>query len=339
MPAKIALPPPILVTFSITQQCNLKCKHCYSRSSAYPGLNELSTEEALQIISQVKKAGTKLIIFDGGEPTLRSDLLRLIKHAKDIGLIPVLGTNGTTLTRKLVKDLKNAGLKMCAVSLDGANAKTHDSFRCVNGCFDDAIRGIGYLRDEGIPFQVNPCIHKKNYHELSDLLNIARNMGAVGIEAFEFVKTGRGSYEYELDAQIRQQVVDEMLRLTSIDMPVRMIGVPQFDILLKKGGKSDNYHRSGSCCGAGNTIACIFNDGTVFPCMLLSKSAGNVREQSFEEIWNTSDVLNELRDRKNLKGTCGNCLMKDECGGARCRAFANDDILAGDSQCWIVQPE
>ncbi|MBW6518443.1 MAG: radical SAM protein [ANME-2 cluster archaeon] len=335
MPIKKSISNPILVTFSITQQCNLKCKHCYSKSSATPGLNELSTKEALQVIDQVKEAGTKLIIFDGGEPTLRSDLLRLIEHANNIGLIPLLGTNGTTLTRKMAKDMKNAGIRMCAVSLDGANAKTHDSFRCVNGCFDDAIRGIGYLKDEGIPFQVNPCIHRTNYRELSGLLDVARNLGARGMEAFEFVMTGRGSSGYELDTPIRKHVVDEMLGMTSSDMPVRMIGAPQFDVLLRRNG---NYHRSSSCCGAGKTIACIFNDGTVFPCMLLPKSAGNVREQDFNDIWNNSEVFNELRDRSNLTGTCGNCLMRDECGGARCRAYAEGDIFRGDTECWIYQP-
>lgn len=335
MSKKPTTPPPTVITFSITQQCNLKCKHCYSRASKYPGPNELTTKDALRVIDEVKEVGAKLIIFDGGEPTLRPDLIKLISHAKNVGLIPVLGTNGTTMTQKMARDLKNAGIYICAVSLDGANAQTHDNFRGVPGSFNEAIRGINYLNNEGIIFQINPCIHSKNYHELPKLVDLAKDLGANNLEAFEFVRTGRGSFDYELDILSRQEMINEMLELHN-DIKIRMIAAPQYDILYQK---NINHNHKGSCCGAGKTIACIFNDGSVYPCMLLQESVGNIKEQSFTKIWERSEVLMKLRDRNNLKGTCGNCINREKCGGARCRAYANGDIFNGDPECWIYEPQ
>ena len=322
---------PTIVTFSITRQCNLKCKHCYSSASSSPAPDELSTNEAIRVLDEVKEAGTRLIIFDGGEPTLRSDLLQLISHAAKIGLIPILGTNGTTMTIEMAEGLKKAGLKMCAVSLDGATAKTHDDFRNVAGSFEDAIRGIECLKEAGIPFQVNPCVHSSNYHEIPDLLLFAQELGAVGVEIFEFIKTGRGSSEYTLGTDVKLQTIEQILEFSRhTNMTTRMIGIPQFDILYRQ--KNDSSYRQG-CCGAGTSIACIFNDGTVYPCMLMQMPVGNVRENSFVDIWNDSIIFNKLRNRENLKGKCGSCFRRDECGGARCKAYANGDYLAEDPDC------
>ncbi|MDO9518263.1 MAG: radical SAM protein [Methanosarcinaceae archaeon] len=322
---------PTIVTFSITRQCNLNCKHCYSRASSFPSPDELSTNEAVRVLDEIKAAGTMMIIFDGGEPTLRSDLLQLISHAAEIGLIPILGTNGTTMTLEMAVELKKAGLKICAVSLDGATAKTHDDFRNVPGSFEDALRGIEYLKEAGIPFQVNPCVHSLNYHEIPDLLSFAQELGAVGVEIFEFIATGRGRSDSTLGVDKKLQVVEQILEYSkTTNMTTRMIGIPQFDILYRQ--NNDSSYRQG-CCGAGRSIACIFNDGTVYPCMLMQMPVGNVRENSFVDIWNDSIILNKLRNRENLKGKCGRCFRRDECGGARCKAYINGDFLSEDPDC------
>ncbi len=325
---------PTIVTFSITRQCNLKCKHCYSSASPLPAPDELSTSEAVRVLDEIKAAGTRLIIFDGGEPTLRPDLLQLVSHAAKVGLIPILGTNGTTMTIEMAEELKKAGLKMCAVSLDGATAKTHDDFRNVPGSFEDALRGIKCIKEAGIPFQVNPCVHNSNYHEIPDLLSFAQELGAVGVEIFDFIATGRGKSEYTLGVDKKLQVIEQILEFSkTTNMTTRMIGIPQFDILYQQ--KNDSSYRQG-CCGAGTSVACIFNDGTVYPCMLMQISAGNVREKSFVDIWENSIVMNELRDRGNLTGKCGSCLRRDDCGGARCKAYANGNFLAEDPDCQFL---
>ncbi|MBN2358345.1 MAG: radical SAM protein, partial [Deltaproteobacteria bacterium] len=85
---------PVLVSFAVTRRCNLRCPHCYSESVEEPHPRELNTDEACAVIHDVAAAGTRMIIFDGGEPTLREDLPILVEHAAREGLAPLLGTNG-----------------------------------------------------------------------------------------------------------------------------------------------------------------------------------------------------------------------------------------------------
>jgi len=124
---------PILVSFAVTRECNLTCKHCYSLSVDSPHPKELNTVEAKRLISQIAESGARLIIFDGGEPLMRHDIFELVHHARDVGLTPVMGSNGTLISREIAMKLAEAGLEAIAISLDGVDAKTHDAFRDVQG--------------------------------------------------------------------------------------------------------------------------------------------------------------------------------------------------------------
>lgn len=166
--------PPALVSYAITRLCNLRCPHCYSDSIETPHPNELSTEEAKRLINEIAETGARLIIFDGGEPTMRADLIELIRHARDVGLRPLLGTNATIITEKFAKKLKEAGLKQVAISLDGANPKTHNDFRGVNGTWQDTIDGIRNCAKVGLPFQIAPCLHKKNWIKLPQIIELSK---------------------------------------------------------------------------------------------------------------------------------------------------------------------
>ncbi|MCJ7569691.1 MAG: radical SAM protein, partial [Anaerolineales bacterium] len=83
--------PPVIVSFAVTRQCNLRCIHCYSRSVDTPHPDELTTAEAKRVIGEIADAGARLIIFDGGEPLMREDIYELIAHAKEVGLRPLMG--------------------------------------------------------------------------------------------------------------------------------------------------------------------------------------------------------------------------------------------------------
>lgn len=326
---------PHIVTYTLTRQCNLSCKHCYTKATSSPDDLELDTNEARNVISQVAAAGTKIIIFDGGEPTLREDLPELIAHARDEGLHPVIGTNATTMTPSLAETLKETGLASCAVSLDGSNAAIHDDFRGVPGSFDMAIEGMRILSECGIPFQIDPCISSANCHDIESIIEFAKKLGARAIETFEFVPTGKGDITYSLTVEQKKYVTSSILKHSDMDgIPFRMVATPQFDVLkdITKNTKTKHH----SCCSAGRNMACIFYDGTVYPCILLQKPAGNVREESFSNIWKNSPVFKTLRDRNNLLGKCGTCYFNDVCGGARCKAFSKSgNMMAEDPDCWL----
>jgi len=333
--------PPVILSFAITRQCNLKCKHCYSESVEEPHPDELNTEEAKRVIKEMADAGARLLIFDGGEPLMRADLYELIETAGKSGLRPLLGTNATLIDDNTAKRLKDAGLKAVAVSIDGVNAESHDEFRGIPGTFADTLEGINALHKAGIPFQVAPCIHSDNFGQLSSISGLGKELGAVACEVFDYIPSGRGgdALNLELTTGQRIELVREIIKLQREDdeMVYRLIGIPQYWVEVEKTVPEDEVLMKfvRSCCGAGTRYACVMYEGTVYPCMVLQKIAGNVREKPFDEIWYSSDVFNTLRDRDALEGKCGLCDYRHLCGGARCKVFEETGSLtAEDHTCW-----
>jgi radical SAM protein with 4Fe4S-binding SPASM domain len=334
--------PPVLVSFAITRKCNLRCPHCYSDSIQTPHPQELTTEEAKQLIADIAEAGARLIIFDGGEPTMREDLFELIKYARDVGLQPLLGTNATLITKDYARKLKEAGLRAAAVSLDGARSETHDAFRGVSGTWRETIEGIKNLAKAGIPFQIAPCLTKYNWKELPQIIEIAKRYGAFAVEVFDYVTSGRGRQfpDYELDIGSRKEIIDLLIDMQRKEEELffKVIAMPQYWVMVEKKVPEEEILLKfvRTCCGAGIRYACILYEGTVYPCMVLQVRLGNIRETSFKKIWYESPVLDKLRNRDLLKGKCGLCQYKYVCGGARCKAYEKTgDYLASDPTCWI----
>ncbi len=337
--------PPVLVSYAVTRKCNLRCVHCYSEAVEKPHPNELTTEEARELISDIARLGARMLIFDGGEPTLREDLPLLVKHAYDEGLSPLLGTNGMidTLTKSYLRRLKEAGLKAIAISLDGAKPETHDEFRGVRGAWKKTIKGIQNCREVGIPFQIGVAVHKKNIHEFPEIVDLAKRLGANAVEVFDFVTTGRGRLykEYELTVDQKKWLVNYIIKrqLVEEDIYFRVIALPQYWVEVEKNVKDEDMlvRFVRTCCAVGYRYVTILYDGTVYPCMLLQIPLGNIREKPLSEIWEKSELLKNLRDRNNLKDRCRICKYKDICMGARCRAFARTgDPFAEDPACWLV---
>lgn len=336
--------PPFIVSFGITRKCNLKCPHCYSDSGEVDP-NELSTGEAKKLIFEIADLGAKLLIFDGGEPTLRADLPELVKYAADRGLTPVLGSNGSFLTRKLVTGLKNAGLREVAISLDGSKPETHDNFRGVSGSWEKAIRAAKNCREKSLPFQIAPLVHSQNWKELPDIVEIAKDLGANAIEIFDFVTAGRGKEndEYELNSSNRKEIIKNIIKWQrKDDITYRVIGIPQYWVVVEKTVPEDEILEkfTKSCCAAGTRYITILPNGDIIPCMVLQKKLGNVRNNRLKDIWYNSQILKTLRDRTKLKGKCGRCKYKFKCGGARGKAYEKTgDYMAEDPTCWFTDEE
>ena len=338
--------PPVLINFPITRKCNLKCPHCYSQAQNAPHPDEMSTQEIKKVISEVAKCGTKMIIFDGGEPTLREDLLELIRHANDVGLMPLLGTNATLITQEFARSLKDAGLVAAAISLDGYKKEIYDAFRGVEGSFDMVIEGLKNLLNADVGFQIDPCMHRDNLPYLEEIAKLSKQKGSVALEIFDFVPTGRGkdAKRYEISQENRKRLIRRVITMAIEDeeMIFRLLALPQYWIEVEKMVPEKMIAKRfiRTCCGAGIRFATIMYDGTVYPCMLLQEEAGNVREKSFKDIWHNSTLLKALRNRDNLKGKCKHCKYRTVCGGARCKAYIKTgDPFAEDPDCWYDESE
>jgi MoaA/NifB/PqqE/SkfB family radical SAM enzyme len=339
-PAQQELLPPVMVTFTITRQCNLRCKHCYSYATDSPHQQELTTDEAKRVISEVAGSGARVLVFDGGEPLMRADVYDLISHARERGLYALMGTNATLLSTEATDKLRRAGVGAVAISLNGTNALSHDQFSCREGSWDRAMAGIRNASSAGLPFQINTCLHRDNWAEFGAMASMVKGLGATAFEVFDFTPVGRGKEhpDLALSAEERQEVVRQAIEhQLGDDITYRCIGMPQLIVQAEKTVETEEDRRRfiRACCGAGRRYCCIFYEGTVFPCPLLQKRAGNVREKSFQEIWEGADVFKTLRNREKLGGKCKRCIYRYECGGARCLVFAKTGSLnKEDGYCW-----
>jgi radical SAM protein with 4Fe4S-binding SPASM domain len=337
---------PTLVSFAVTRECNLKCKHCYSQSVDSPHPRELNTAEAKQLISQVVEAGARLIILDGGEPLMRPDIFDLVRHSRSAGLTTVMGTNGTLITTEVAAKLVEAGIQALAISLDGADAEAHDAFRGVEGGWEQTLQGIENVRQAGIPFQIAPTLRRGRWEQWGAIADEAKEWGATAVEVFDYVSVGRGEEnpEFEMIVEERQAFVREYIarQRAEDEMVYRCVALPQFWVEVEKTVPEEEVLMKfvRSCCAAGTRYCCVLYEGTVYPCMVLQEKAGDVREQSFVDIWQNSEVFQVLRDRDRLEGKCGRCDYRYVCGGARCRVYTKTGSLtAEDDACWFSEEE
>lgn len=327
---------PLYIAWEVTLSCNARCIHCYSDSGPErrdPA--ELTTLEAVNMIDQLADAGLVVLAFSGGEPFTRPDIFTLIDRAVGLGLLVNIATNGSTITSKVAKRLRESGVRSVTVSLDGATAAVHDQIRQVPGLFDAAIRGIRVLVSEGLRVGVSFTPMLINYRYGPDTVRLAHELGAAAINMSEFVPAGRGRHSLALPPETLREVLHQW-----IDMRREYegrISVLWHDCRVALLVPLEERHLY-SGCGAGKTMARILSDGTLTPCVFLPNAVGNFRTSTFEEMWRDSQLLHSIRTRIGVSGNCGGCQHRPVCGGCRATSMAYyGDPLRGDPSCWIVR--
>ncbi len=183
---------PRLVFWELTKGCNLRCVHCRATATELSSPDDLSYEESVQIIEQLAEYAPLILVLSGGEPLFRGDLFRLARRATKRGIRVALGTNGTLITADVARKIKEAGVRRVAISIDGADAATHDAFRGIPGAFDRAIEGFQHLKRLGMSMQINTSVAKHNAAQLPETLELALRLGADAFHLFLLVPVGCG---------------------------------------------------------------------------------------------------------------------------------------------------
>jgi len=322
----------MIVSWNTTNVCNLKCVHCY-RDAGAKSEEELNTEEGLALVEQIAGAGFKIMIFSGGEPLMRDDICYLTEYARDKGLRPVFGTNGTLITGEMALRLKKAGAVTMGISLDSVDRDSHDGFRAVPGAWQGAVEGMQACRAAGLPFQIHTTVVEWNLPEVEKLTDFAVEMGAVGHHIFFLVPTGRAvdiEKESLRAAQYESLLTRIMKKQTEVKIELKPTCAPQFMRIADQMGVPVRFSKG---CLAGISYCIINPVGIVQPCAYLGVPAGDVRREDFGVIWRESPVFKELRTEE-YKGGCGRCKYKDLCGGCRARAyFYHGDYMAEEPWC------
>jgi len=183
---------PRLIFWEVTKGCNLRCVHCRATATELSSPTDLPTAKALDIIDQIAAMGNPILVLSGGEPLYRSDIFQLASYAKDKGLRVALATNGTLVTKEVARMIADSGVKRVSISLDGADAMTHDSFRGIPGAFEAALHGLRNLQEVGMSTQINMTIARHNADQLPRVLEMARTVGADALHTFLLVPVGCG---------------------------------------------------------------------------------------------------------------------------------------------------
>ncbi len=341
-----------LVFWETTQACNLECPHCRAQAQKSRSPYELSTREAKGFIDQLSALAKPILVFSGGEALVREDIYELIGYAHQRGLKATLATNAALIDRSVAGRLKESGILLAAVSIYGSNANTHDSFCGRPGAFVKTLAGIENLKSAGIKLQINTTITRKNLSELENIGALALKLEALSYHIFFLVPVGRG-LALEGDEISPSEYEEAFNRLydfqQNFPIHIKPTCAPHYYRILRQRLAKDNvnlpfkvpandFHAVTKGCLAGQGVCFVSYKGEVFGCGYLPLAAGDLKKQSFREIWQESELFKALRDDSRLSGKCGICEFKKVCGGCRARGYwASGDYLSQEPYC-VYEP-
>jgi len=343
---------PLLVIWEVTQACDLACVHC--RASAMPGRHpgELTTQEGYRLLDQIRGFGDPLMVFTGGDPLKRPDIFDLIRHSVSLGLRTNVTPSATPLlTAGAIDGFKKAGIARMAISLDGPDAATHDSFRGIPGTFDRAMFALRHARDIGLDTQLQTTVTRRNMNKLAQVAERVAEVRGRMWSLFFLVVTGRALENDDLTADEYEKVFEFLYEISKVaPFDVKTTEAMHYRRYIAQRQKAEHgrptesagargmvYRTAGVSDGKGFVF--ISHTGEIFPSGFLPVSAGNVLRDSLVNVYRDSSLFRILRDMDAREGKCGACEYQKICGGSRSRAYAlTGNYLAEDPRC-VHQPQ
>jgi radical SAM protein with 4Fe4S-binding SPASM domain len=308
---------PLNVTFELSQGCNLRCTHCYNfdrKQITRPKSDKpaLTPPEIIRVLGEIRAAGGLVVAFSGGEAMLHPHLLDFVREARRLHMAVRLKTNGTLITEKKAKELRDAGVTDLEVSLYGARSATHDTFTRIEGSFDKTVAGVRFAKAVGITAQVNFVMHRGCADELVEIGHLVEELGVSHAMSMEMTARYDGTVD-SLDH-----------RLTEEDL-VKFYSGPRREYF----AHAINTRESVQCACA-RTNAGIGYDGTVYPCIGAPIASGDLRENTFAEIWRESPTFTWIRGLtlKDFK-SCAPCEVRSYCQRSSGAIYTNTGDYTG----------
>ncbi|HET6585473.1 MAG TPA: radical SAM protein [Nannocystaceae bacterium] len=325
------LPTPRYAVWELTLACDQKCVHCGSRAG-HARAGELTTDECLDVVAQLRELGIGEVTLVGGEAYLRDDFILVVRALREHGMRASMTTGGRNLTQARADALKDAGLTNASVSIDGLEPE-HDRLRGVAGSWRAAFAAIERLRRAGIPTAVNTQINALTKASLPALFEHIAAAGAFGWQLQ--ITAPFGNAADHPDILLQPYDLLELFEMLAVLVPrVRARGVklwPANNLGYFGPLESDMrvYQKRGAHykgCGAGKFQIGLESDGTVKGCPSLGgpqNHAGNVRTARLADLWRESFALSYIRERTedDLWGFCASCYYREPCR-AGCTATA-----------------
>jgi radical SAM protein len=328
---------PFIVIWEVTRACALACLHC--RADAIPRRDprELTTEEWIRLIDQVRSFGDPppLFVLTGGDPMRRPDLTALIRYASRAGLTVALTPSGTAaVTRARLLALRDAGLTRVAVSLDGPDPDTHDAFRGVRGSYQWTMRIIEAATELGLSLQINTTVSRLTLPSLRLMAERVAEFPLALWAVFFLIQTGRGAALEQITADECEAVLEFLYdRSLTVPFGIKTTEAPHYHRVIAQRQQPSAASapinrarrpglRAARSVGDGNGFVFIDHLGQVYPSGFLPLVRGNVRNDSLVRIYRDDELFRQLRDPEALEGKCRTCEFRAMCGGSRSRAYA-----------------
>ncbi|MCX7918758.1 MAG: radical SAM protein [bacterium] len=329
------------IQWHITDRCNLRCLHCYQEQ--FTRDTELHWQQLQHIcdnlFATMEQWNAQLTIaLTGGEPLLKEELWQLMDILSSSPVVSSLSiiTNGTVINRYLSELNQVRNLTQLLVSLDGITAETNDAIRG-KGTFAKTIANIQLAKEQlEVPIGIMFTLLNRNFAEAHDIIPFAKNLAVDSVILERFIPLGQGrDLKHEV---ISTRNLDNLYRNLFIQCdleyhPEEMVKYRALQLLFEK----DSVHPTllGAECVVGKDGMALLPDGTVFPCRRFNIPIGNLLDTSLDELWRTSDVLRNIRNKELYKGACSICRVTD-CFGCRAMTYAlTGDYLAEDLHCCI----
>lgn len=332
---------PRVVVWESTRACNFACAHCRATAQKQPDPKQLTTQEAFDMVDQIAAFCKPVFIISGGDPLQRKDIFEVASYASSLGFRVVMSPSGSDMSAETFEKMKQAGVKMISISLDGSTPAVHDGFRNISGAFDMAMKNIALANQNNFAFRINTTVTQHNILDIANIQRLAIEKGAKEWDVFMLVPTGRGKITMEITPSQYEETLNTIYKLSqSSSIPVKTTCAPQYTRIIAQNQTSDpgfyqNTHGMvARGCMAGNGFCFISHIGEVFGCGFLPIKAGSIRKQPLRQIYQQSQLFVELRNPALLKGKCGPCSYNRVCGGCRARAFSTKaDYLQEEPNC------
>lgn len=349
---------PFTVAWELTRACALACVHCRAEAQPRAHPQELTTAEAFEVVEQLAELNPPVLVLTGGDPLMRADFFEIAERAIARGLrVAVSPTTTALVTRERLSRMRDLGVTMVHLSLDGADAATHDGFRGVAGTYRRVIQALEDLQALGMPVQVGTTLGRHNLHQLEQMSELLGQYAVRMWSVFYLVPTGRASAGQMITPEEAEASWAWLAALSErAPFAVRTTAAPQFrrTMLLRARASGAGPVR---LTGAGYQIAEApdgvrtqgVNDGKGFlfidhlgglcPSGFLQIPGGNVRSDRIADVYRDSPLFRSLRDPSALTGRCGRCTFAELCGGSRARAYAaSGSYLGDDPLCTLEMP-
>jgi len=341
---------PLLLIWEVTRACSLACQHCRASAEDVRDAGELTLDQGKHLIDQVAEMGTPLLVFTGGDPLQRDDLEDLIRHARTRDLtVATIPAATSRLTRDRVFSLRDAGIHQLALSLDGETAAKHDAFRKVEGTFEKVLEGAKWIREAGVPLQINTVFGAWNFQDFDALAELVAGLGTVFWEIFFLVPTGRGSQLESCTAEQFEILFQKIYALSkTAPFHIKVTEGQHYRryFLQNNGDASAASPHTGmrpvaaKPVNAGNGFCFVDHRGEVYPSGFLPLACGNVKTVPLRDIYIHHPVFRDLRDLTQLQGKCAPCEYLEFCsGGSRARAYgATGNYQGPEPFCAFIPP-